>query len=101
MRKKVAFALAMLMMLLCLSGCGGEKKEQEYFTSPDQLNDSRYSIGVGMGTADVYAVEENLPKAEMIDTPPWKTVTLPCGRGCWMPSLTAGIPCSMRWQAAA
>ena len=66
MRKKVALALAMLMMFLCLSGCGG-KKEQEYFTSPDQLNDSRYSVGVGMGTADIHAVEEKLPKAEMIE----------------------------------
>lgn len=67
MRKRIALAFAVLMMFLCLSGCGGEKKEQEYFTSPDQLNDSRYSIGVGMGTADIHAVEESLPKAEVIE----------------------------------
>ena len=66
MRKKVVLALVMLLAFLCLSGCG-VKKEQEYFTSPDQLNDSRYSVGVGMGTADIHAVEESLPEAEMIE----------------------------------
>ena len=66
MREKVALVLAMLLAFLCLSGCG-VKKEEKDFTSPEQLNDSRYTVGVGMGTADIHAVEENLPKAEMIE----------------------------------
>ena len=66
MRRRTALMIAMLLIFLCLSGCG-TKKEENYFTSPEQLNDSRYTIGVGMGTADIHAVGENLPKAEMIE----------------------------------
>ena len=66
MRTWSAFIIAVLLMIFCLCSCG-KGQEQVYFTSPAELNDSRYSIGVGMGTADIHTLEKYLPNANVIE----------------------------------
>ncbi len=61
-KKKSAFVIAVLFCMTCLCGC--TKQEHSQITSIEQLNDSRYTIGVPEGAAGMFTAEEYLPNAQ-------------------------------------
>lgn len=61
-KKRISIlAAALLLGIACLTGC--TRTEKEEITSVGQLDDPRYTIGVGEGTAGMYLMEEYFPGA--------------------------------------
>ncbi len=63
-RNRIPITVAVLILAILLASCS--KAEMSEITSMEQLNDKAYSVGVGEGSAGMFAVEEHLPEAEML-----------------------------------
>ncbi|MCR5754988.1 MAG: hypothetical protein K6G30_09300 [Acetatifactor sp.] len=65
-RYRVKKRISFIILALCiLTGCGATENKSA-LNSVSQLNDSSYTVGVGIGAASELAVKETLPDAKIV-----------------------------------